>query len=63
MTRRMLRGDVDLVGPAGAEDVPLIEALRRERRHAAILFLSTGMALGIGFSLALDMAIASVARM
>lgn len=41
----------------------LIEALRRERRHAAIVFLSTGMAIGIGFSLALDMVLTTVARL
>jgi hypothetical protein len=40
-------------------DAGLLEMLRRERRHAAVMFLSTGMALGIGFSLALNIALAA----
>lgn len=40
----------------------LVDALRRERRHAAVSYLAAGMALGIAFSLALDMAIAAAAR-
>lgn len=35
-------------------DRALFDALRYERRHAAVMFLSVGMALGIGFALALD---------
>jgi hypothetical protein len=43
-------------------DVRVVEALRRERRHAAVAFLATGMALGIAFALAVDMAVTAAAR-
>mgnify|MGYP001768396111 CR=1 FL=1 len=47
----------------GFDGSALADALRSERRHAAVSWLATGMALGIAFSLAIDMAIASAARM
>jgi hypothetical protein len=62
MNGRVLGGDADRFGRSHEIDGALIEALRRERRHAAVMFLATGMALGIAFSLALDMAIAAAAR-
>ena len=37
----------------------LLEALHRERRHAAVMFLATGIALGIAFSRVLDLAFAA----
>ena len=63
MNGRVLGIDTGFFGGRPEIEAPLIEALKRERRHAAVVFLSTGVALGIGFSLAIDMALATVARL
>ena len=48
--------------PGGFDSRALVDALRSERRHAAVSWLATGIALGIAFSLAIDMAIAGGLR-
>lgn len=63
MTGRTFATDVDFFAGPDVADRSLLEALRRERRQAAISHLSAGIALGIGFSLAIDMAITTLARL
>lgn len=63
MTGRVYRADIDFFMPPSEREAPLIDALRSERRHAAVLYLSTGIALGIGFALFLDLTMAFATRM
>jgi hypothetical protein len=62
MTSRSIILEDGAIAAAGRVDRSLLEALRREWRHAAVSYLSTDIALGIAFSLAIDMAIAAAAR-
>jgi hypothetical protein len=62
MNARLSRSVADPVEGGSGVDAGLLDVLRRERRHAAVMFLSTGMALGIGLSLALTMALAAAGR-
>ncbi len=59
MNAGLSRSVADHVEGGSVLDTGLLDMLRRERRHAAVMFLSTGMALGIGFSLALNFALAA----
>ncbi|WP_333821575.1 hypothetical protein [Pinisolibacter sp.] len=57
MNAGLSRSVADSVAGGSSIDAGLLDMLRRERRHAAVMFLSTGMALGIGLSLALTLAL------